>query len=247
MIKKSYTEDEVAKILEKVPIRTGWDFSHMKTRRQTVPWDYIEVVKKYVAKTDKVLDIGTGGGERFNTLAEYIKEGVGVDVDEDMIQKANESCPQNMVYLCDGKELKKVVNEFDIVVNRHAPFDTASITDHLRDDGYFITQQVGEKNMSNIQAVIGTNSRPPSITRAHFKGEALEVVAFLEYDVYYDVLNIESLIFWLNALDMVHTGMEGSLAIQELGKLNQILATGVEDGVFRTNEHRYLVIAQKRR
>lgn len=78
-----------------------------------------------------------------------------------------------------------------------------------------------------------------------FHGTGLRVVAFLEYNVDYTVLNIESLLFWLNALDMLHAGFDGGIATTDVNLLNKMLDKGYTTGGFLTNEHRYLVIAQK--
>src|SRR5919199_1701398 len=69
----------------------GWDFSKMRSRRDPVPWDYQDVVRAYLNPTSQVLDVGTGGGERFLRLAPYFGSGVGVDPDPDMLRAAHEN------------------------------------------------------------------------------------------------------------------------------------------------------------
>ena len=53
-------EEEIAHI-------KGWDFSHIegkfKSEEDEMPWDYAQVIKKYLKPTDRILDIDTGGGE----------------------------------------------------------------------------------------------------------------------------------------------------------------------------------------
>ncbi|WP_349255151.1 hypothetical protein [Acetivibrio sp.] len=48
----------------------GWDFSYIDGRcsNDELPWDYKQIVLSYLKSTDKLLDLGTGGGEFLLTL-----------------------------------------------------------------------------------------------------------------------------------------------------------------------------------
>ncbi|HBF39089.1 MAG TPA: SAM-dependent methyltransferase, partial [Firmicutes bacterium] len=48
----------------------GWDFSYLDKRWQheQLPWDYKLIVANYLKPADKLLDMGTGGGEFLLTL-----------------------------------------------------------------------------------------------------------------------------------------------------------------------------------
>jgi SAM-dependent methyltransferase len=69
----------------------GWDFSRVRDGGDPVPWNYVDVVQQYLKPTDRVLDIGTGGGEIFLSLVPYFGEGVGIDMDPAMIETAQRS------------------------------------------------------------------------------------------------------------------------------------------------------------
>jgi hypothetical protein len=129
-----------------------------------------------------------------------------------------------------------------VIINRHAPFDPCAVAAHLRPGGYFITQQVGERNMACVKAALGQPPEPPAIQRQSFAASRLRLQAFLEYDVEYVVRDIESLVFWLNALDLDHADMDGQTAVASAATLDQILAGNVDKRGFVTNEHRYLVV-----
>jgi len=62
----------------------------------------------------------------------------------------------------------------------------------------------------------------------------------------YVVHDIESLVFWLNALDMLHADVDGAAASANSETLNAILKDSVEDRGFITNEHRYLAVLKNR-
>lgn len=44
---------------------SGWDFSYLRGRysSEAIPWDYLSLVRKAIAESESMLDIGTGGGE----------------------------------------------------------------------------------------------------------------------------------------------------------------------------------------
>jgi hypothetical protein len=86
--------------------------------------------------------------------------------------------------------------------------------------------------------------RRPVIAPEQVAQVGLRLLAFAEYDVDYVVCDIESLIFWLSALDLRHADIDGSAALSSAASLNHILAGNVDDRGFVTNEHRYLAIAQ---
>lgn len=87
-MKESYTQTELDQVLSRVQKRSGWDFSRMNDSRAPVPWDYHDVVLRYLTRQATVLDIGTGGGESFLELAGFFDAGLGVDIDPEMIERA---------------------------------------------------------------------------------------------------------------------------------------------------------------
>jgi SAM-dependent methyltransferase len=245
IVLESYSQPALDELLAAVAPRRGWDFSAMSVLRQPVPWHYDDVVVRYLRASDHVLDIGMGGGERLASLAGSFGYGLGIDIDAEMVQVAREnSGAGNLDFAVCSERLETVAPAFDVIICRHAPFDLAAIADHLKQRGYFITQQVGERNMACVKAALGEPSSLPPIRRSDLSASGLRVLAFLEYDVEYVVRDIESLVFWLNALDTRHADIDGSDALVTAAILNQILAGNVDERGFVTNEHRYLAIAQ---
>ena len=245
-MKTSYTQSEVDEISAKLPVRDGWDFSFMKTAKQTPPWTYIEVIKKYLKSSDSVLDVGTGGGEFLTKLSPYFDKAIGIDIDPEMIAVANRNGAGigNVSFQVMDDNLVSLVGIFDIILCRHAPYNLEAVKKYLKPGGYFITQQVGEKNMGNIKSATGQGTNTPSITKSEFTDNGFDIVEFLEYDIDHIVLDIESLVFWLNALDALHADMIGKKITDDVSILNQILDGNVDDRGFITNEQRYLVVAQ---
>jgi SAM-dependent methyltransferase len=248
IVLKSYSQQELDELLGDLVPRRGWDFSSMSVLRQPVPWDYQSVVLNFLRPTDDVLDIGTGGGEKLASFAASFRRGLGIDIDPDMIRLARQnSAAGNLEFRVCSERLETIAGTFDAVINRHAPFDIAAVAAHLRPGGYFVTQQVGERNMACVQAALGEPGGPPPIDRQDVLASGLRLLAFLEYDVEYVVRDIKSLVFWLNALDAKHANMDGSAALASASVLNRILAGNSDERGFVTNEHRYLAVAQSAR
>jgi SAM-dependent methyltransferase len=242
---ESYSQQALEEFLARVRSRHGWDFSSMNGLRQPVPWDYQDVVRLYVRPSDVVLDVGTGGGERLRELARSFGHGLGIDVDPGMVLLASENpAAGNLSFRVGSERLESVPETFDVIIDRHAPFDLAAVAAHLEPGGYFITQQVGERNMACVKAALGQPSAPPPIQPQAIAASGLQPLAFMEYDVEYVVPDIESLVFWLNALDPGHADVDGQSALASAMALNRVLAGNVDERGFVTNEHRYLAIAQ---
>ena len=246
-MKESYTRTELDQVLSRVQKRSGWDFSRMNDSRAPAPWDYHDVVLRYLTGQATVLDVGTGGGKSFLQLADFFDAGLGVDIDPKMIARAraNGNNTANVAFAISSETLGEVWGSFDVILNRHAPFNLTAIHDHLKTGGYYVTQQVAESSMRNIKEVLSQVGRSP-ISEELVNASPLKLIAFMKYDVEYLVRDIDSLVFWLQALDVLHSDLDGAAAISHVDALNSVLANNVDKRGFITNEARYLVIAQRR-
>jgi len=244
-VKGSYSQHELNELLTNSQPRTGWDFSQMRTLRAPVPWDYGDVVARYLAPSYEVLDVGTGDGRQFASLAGKFRRGLGIDTDPEMIRlAAREHSSPSLEFRVGGARLEGVATSFPVIINRHATIDFGAVVAHLKPGGYFITQQVGERNMACVKQALGQSAGLPAISAQELAGAGLRVVAFCEYDVEYVVCDVESLVFWLDALDLAHAGLEGAAVVMSVATFNKVLAGNVDRRGFVTNEHRYLAIGQ---
>jgi hypothetical protein len=244
-VKTSYSQHELDELVAASQRRTGWDFSGMRTLRAPVPWDYGEVVARYLRPTDEVLDVGTGDGRQFASLAGKFRRGLGIDTDPEMIRlAARKHSGPSLEFRVGSAQLEGVTRSFPVIINRHATIEMGAVAGHLKPGGYFITQQVGERNMACVKQALGQSPGVPAISSQALAGAGLRVVAFCEYDVEYVVCDVESLVFWLNALDLAHADMDGAAVVTSAATFNKVLAGNVDGRGFVTNEHRYLAIGQ---
>jgi len=246
--------EDLKSALSAVDDRVGWDFWCVREARDPVPWEYGELVPKYLRETDVVLDIGTGGGERFLKLAPFFGCGLGADISPDMIAQARRNqaaLPADHVTfeVMDTFHLPVHSASFDVVLNRHCNVAVDEVVRMLRPGGLFITQQVASRNTENMLEAFGWTSasfgegwwQPVAELAAAFEGVGCHVDARAEYDVRYWFLDVPSLLFWLKAVPLP----EPFDLDRHWHGVNRILDRYATDRGIETNEHRELLIVRK--
>jgi len=256
--------DQLKRIADSIAPLRGWDFSRMRDNRDPVPWDYVEVVRRYLRPTDRVLDVGTGGGEVFLSLAPHLRFGVGVDLYGEVVRVARENTPAELagriLFLqSDASALAFPAGSFDVVLNRHAGVFPDQVVQVLRPGGYFITQQVGGRNSQNLFDAFDWGSNGAywracweewgvplqdvdSLAEA-FRAADCRVIATAEYDVPYYFLDLESFIFWLKAVPLPEP-----FDLERWGPtLARFLDRHTTPLGIETNEHRELLVVRKLR
>ncbi len=247
--------DELRRVASAVEPRRGWDFSRVRDQLGPVPWDYMDVARRYLSPLHRVLDIGTGGGERFLALADAYGSGIGIDADPAMVAVADENLPDDLACRIkflpmDAAALEFPAGVFDVVLNRHSAVYVDEIARVLRPGGVFIAQQVGARNTANICALFGcgpggTYVEEPGQTVGEwvdaFAARGFAVRCRAEYDVPYLFLDVESLVFWLMAIPMP----EDFDIERHWPQVDHILNDFRTPRGIETNEHRELLIVQK--
>jgi len=247
--------DQLRRIAATVSERRGWDFSAVCEAREPVPWDYAQVVRRYLQPSSHVLDVGTGGGERFLALAHNFDSGVGVDVDPRMVEVARENTPAALrdkvsFQVMRAEALQFADATFDLVLNRHSAEHAGEVVRLLRPGGYFITQQVGARNTHNICTLFGCGpggsyaeapSQTLTVLADAFQERGCRIICRAAYDVRYWFLDLESLIFWHQAIPLPE-----DFDIEKYWRqVAQIISTYRTPRGIETNEHRELLIVQK--
>jgi SAM-dependent methyltransferase len=254
--------EELRRIAESVGEREGWDFSRMRDYTEPAPWDYMDVVRRYLHPSHHVLDVGTGGGEKFLELAPRFGTGIGIDIEPQMIEVAERNRSAAQVENVSFRPMRaEVLNfpdgTFDVVLNRHSVVRVAEVVRVLKPGGLFITQQVGGRNTQSIFTAFGwgpngdfyrrvweEEGSAPQDTASladQFSSLGQVVVARGEYDVRQYFLDVESLVFWLKAVPLPE---EFDIERHWQG-VNRIITDYGTDRGIETNEHRELLIARK--
>lgn len=187
----------------------GWDFSYLvgRWREPDLPWDYIGRVREALRQATALLDMGTGGGELLASLQPlppvvYATEGYPPNVPVATARLAPLGVHVRAIE--DDAHLPLPDSFFDLVINRQEKFIAEEVARILKPGGRFITQQVGERNLAEINDWLGAplTLRPSSYERAQrfLATSGLEIVdrdeAFPER-AFYDV---GALVYFLKAV-----------------------------------------------
>lgn len=175
-----------------------WNFDEfeIKTIRKT-NWDMFELLKRLTNENSKVLDLGTGGGEKVLKKFPNVKEILGTDLSTEMIKTANKNLKmsgrKNITFRkMNNLNMDTPKEYFDVVVARHTPTDPKQIYETLKPNGYLIVQGIDMFDCHELKRIFGrgqafTDTKPISIIDyenildAGFKDVELIPVHEIEY------------------------------------------------------------------
>jgi Methyltransferase domain len=131
--------------VERAKAFTGWmPDVHTRPLGPRQPWDYMGRARQLMASASSVLDMGTGGGERFSELLDgYGGRAVATEewiVNVPIAAAQLEPFGTDTVH-CRSTQLPFAAKSFDLVLNRHEdlwPLDVARV---LKPSGTVLTQQ----------------------------------------------------------------------------------------------------------
>ncbi len=135
---------------EEQQLLSGWDFSYLDGRmiEEQAPWSYILRAIELMHHSSAVIDLGTGGGERFLKLREYWpKKVVATEAYPPNFRLATERLtPFGVqvlaIQLDETDPMPLATGEFNLVLNRHSSFNAKEVARILAPGGTFLTQQI---------------------------------------------------------------------------------------------------------
>lgn len=139
----------------------GWDFSHIEEAGRMcefpLSWSYRNKIRMKVRDVSSMLDMGTGGGEFLSTLAPLPKNTCTTEgYEPNVIVARNRLEPLGIrVYeVKNDNELPLKDEDFELVINRHESYSAKEVRRVLKNNGIFITQQVGGLNDKEINEIL---------------------------------------------------------------------------------------------
>ena len=138
-----------------------WDFSKFEIESESLTkWDLYEILNELANKDSKILDLGTGGGEKVLEFYPDCKEIVATDFSEGMIETANknlkESGRRNITFrLMDNLKMDVPDDYFDIVVARNTVTDPEQIYKCLKTGGHLLIHGVDKADCWNLKLLFG--------------------------------------------------------------------------------------------
>lgn len=233
---------------------SGWDFSHLDGRmiEEQAPWSYSSRATELMRQSSSVIDLGTGGGERFLKLQEYWPKKV----------VATEDYPPNFrlaterlspfgaqvvdVRLTDDDLMPFANSEFDLILNRHSGFNAKEVARILAPGGTFLTQQIHGLWAYDLLAVFDAKPQWPEATLEKYvpqlKAAGLTVTNTQEWSGQLSFTDVGAIVYYLKAVPWLVPGFSVETHSKHLLTLQRRLESG--DGLVFV-ARKYLIEAHK--
>lgn len=244
---KAYLEEEAAAPFE------GWNFSRLDGRWQgeDLAWDYGALLKERLRPSDRLLDMGTGGGEFLLTLGHPYG-----------CTAVTEDYPPNLA-LCRarleplGVTVRETLKDgvlpfedasFDMVANRHEDFTASEVFRVLKPGGVFITQQVGGRNNQMLSKKLIDSFFPQfpehdlKHNRTLLEAAGFQILRAEEALLPLRFFDIGAVAYFAKIIEWEFPGFSVEGCFDRLCALRSELE---EKGSVLSEEHRFLLLAQK--
>lgn len=213
----------------------GWDFSYLEGRmlEEQPDWSYSARAAQLMQQSSSVLDLDTGGGERFLKLHEHWPQKV----------VATEHYPPNFklaterlspfgavvidVQLSDDGLMPFEPSEFDLVLNRHAAFNPQEVARVLASGGTFLTQQVHGLWAADLLAAFNASPQWPDAAPEKYlprlQAAGLEIVDQQNWAGKLTFTDVGAIVYYLKAVPWLVPGFSVKTHLQHLLALQQQL------------------------
>lgn len=233
----------------------GWDFSHIDNRmeEEDLPWNYKNMVLKYMNKDKVMLDMGTGGGEFLLSLKPTAGKIYATEAYQPNIALSKAVLSPHGIEVC-AIEKDSVLpfedNFFDIIINKHEAFDISEVKRILKPKGIFITQQVGGENNRELSKFL--LGKYPNITDHNFnlsniiikmENSGFDITQRGEYFPKSRFYDIGALVYFAKIIEWEFPSFTVERCFNKLIKLQEML---LKQGFIDTTEHRFYFISIKR-
>ncbi len=242
-------------LAEEARVFKGWDFTSIDAYmvEEALPWDYKAYVEPLINKECKILDMGTGGGELLLSLDPVSGMTFATEA-----YKANFDYAKDKLARC-GVDLRFVESDdlmpfdddmFDAVINRHEAFEPSEMARILRQDGRFVTQQVGGQN--NLEFATELLGKKPDVidTSRTLVTELrkLEAVGFriLKGQECFPKLRFTSIAAFVYFAKIIQWEFPGFTVERYYSKLLELQKQVDQVGFIEMTEHRFFIEAVRR-
>ena len=186
----------------------GWDFSYLAGRmiEGEPPWSYLHLAKAAVAGAQDILDVATGGGEIFASLAPFPGLARAVEGYVPNLDVARRRLGPLGVEVFQGNTRSGMPFEdrtFDLVLNRHGGFRAAEMHRILQPGGVFLTQQVGGDNLADLVAAFGGRLAYPDNTLERVCADLTALGCEIRRRGSVTFLDVGALVYFLKAIPWV--------------------------------------------
>ena len=138
-----------------------WDFSQYGIETESLTkWSFYETIRLLVTKDSKILDLGTGGGEKLLMYFPECAEILGTDFSKEMIATANKNIKKsgrkNITFrVMNNLQMDVPKNYYDVVTARNTVIDPVQIKECLKPGGYLIVHGVDKDDCWDLKMLFG--------------------------------------------------------------------------------------------
>ena len=233
---------------------SGWDFSYLdgRIKKEREPWSYLDRAAELMRRSSSVVDLDTGGGEKLLSLRDHWPARVVATEDyaPNFKLAMERLSPLGVevvkVAVSDDDPMPFADGEFDLVLNRHADFNSSEVARVLSRGGTFLTQQVNGMWMWDLQAAFDATPEFPDATPEKYvplleqAGLTIENVEEWEGRMVFE--DVGAIVYYLKAIPWEVPGFTVKSHLGYLLALQERLESGEELGFYAA---RYLIEARK--
>ena len=256
-MKDSKNEKELKDIWleeEKVAHIHGWNFSHIDGRCQEgndLPWDYREIVKKYLKDDMRILDYDTGGGEMLLSLKHPHDKTAATEGYPPNVKLCEETLlPLGIDFKsCDDpKNIPYEDESFDMIINRHGSFNAKELYRLLKKGGIFITQQVGDDNDRELVEMVLPQAKKAfsnlnlADQKKAFEDAGFHIIEGEEAFRPIKFFDVGAFVWFARIIEWEFPDFSVDRCFDKLLAMHKIIE---EQGCVQGTTHRYMIIAKK--
>jgi SAM-dependent methyltransferase len=191
---------------------SGWDFSYLHGRMSQTepPWDYLGRAAELMARARSVIDLDTGGGEKYLSLRQHWPAFVAAT--EEYLPNvrlagrrlAAAGASLVVARMTDNAPAPFAGASFDLILNRHGAFNSTEIARMLKPGGAFLTQQVHGMWAWDLQAAFDAKPQWPDATPEKYVPRlaqaGLEIVQVQTWEDKLRFSDVGAIVYYLKAV-----------------------------------------------
>ncbi|MFL8937293.1 class I SAM-dependent methyltransferase [Rossellomorea oryzaecorticis] len=232
----------------------GWDFSFISgTGRMSsglLSWSYGSQAISLIQGTNTMLDMGTGGGEFLSMLRPFPQTVFATEGYKPNIAIAKERLEPmgvTVVPIDEDTKLPFENEQFDLILNQHESYSPKELRRIIKENGSFLTQQVGGLDCVGINEALGVflNNEFLNWNLKSAKNEleknSFQVLYSQEEFPFQRFYDVGALVYYLKAIPWQVPGFSVKRFENKLYDIHKIIQ---EKGFFEVKQHRFMIKAK---